>query len=90
MVDLLCDALSAKIEQLQEEKAEELNRNLLEKIPECPVNIQLHLTFYKLPSNVVFVIVRFVLKSSGRTKPSSAARLDTISVEPAKLTRPSR
>ena len=40
-VDLISDALNAKIKQLEEEKAEELSSSLLEKIPECPVNIKL-------------------------------------------------
>ena len=55
VVDLICDALNAKnvqlekekyglderIDQVEEEKAEELSRNIQEKIPECPVNIKL-------------------------------------------------
>ena len=51
VVDLICDAMSTKIEQqnarinqVEEEKAEELSSSLLEKIPECPVNIKLHFT----------------------------------------------
>ena len=54
VVDLISDALNAKIDQLEkersglkaridkveEEKAEELSRNMQEKIPECPVNYQ--------------------------------------------------
>ena len=72
MIELISDALNTKIEQLQEEKAEELSRNMLEKIPECPVNI--NLCFKKCtPINVLFVIVRFVLRSLRRINRSSAA-----------------
>ena len=38
--DLLEEAKDARIGQLEEEKSE-LRRSLLEKIPECPVNIKL-------------------------------------------------
>ena len=77
VVDLISDALIAKIEQLEEErsglnaridkveeeKAEELSRKMLEKIPECPVNIKLY--FEKCPP-LICLIVRFVLKCSRR------------------------
>ena len=64
LIELICDALSAKNEQLQEEKTQlqgektqlqeektqlqeektQLNNSILEKIPECPVNIKLYFT----------------------------------------------
>ena len=91
VVDLLCEAMSTKIEQLNariDQVEEEKASSLLEKIPECPVNIQFYFTKY--PSMFYLLLLRFVLKSSRRTSPSSAARLDTLSVEPARPTRPSR
>ena len=44
VIEEICDAMNAKNVQLEEEKAEELSSSLLEKIPECPVTIKLHLT----------------------------------------------
>lgn len=42
VVDLLCDAMCARIELLEEEKAG-LSNSVLEKIPECPVNVEFYL-----------------------------------------------
>ena len=42
VVDLLCDAMCARIELLEEEKTG-LSNSVLEKIPECPVNVEFYL-----------------------------------------------
>ena len=93
MVDLLCEAMEAKIEhlekknsQLEEEKKSQLSQSLLEKIPECPVNSHLRSQLQTNHFNALFL--RSVLSSSRRTSPSSAAWPDITSVEAAR--RPSR
>ena len=84
VVDLLCDAMCARIELLEEEKAG-LSNSVLEKIPECPVNVKVYLGI----ARYVF-FARFVLRSIRGTNPFSAAWQDTISVDPVGPTRPSR
>ena len=46
VIEEICDAMNAKNVELEEEKAEQLSNSLLEKIPECPVNIQFYFTKY--------------------------------------------
>ena len=84
VVDLLCDAMCARIELLEEEKTG-LSNSVLEKIPECPVNAKFYLESTR---NVFFA--RFVLRSIRGTNPFSAAWQDTISVDPVGPIRPSR
>ena len=53
----ICDQLEdAKDARMEEEKSE-LSKSLLEKIPECPVNIKLYFTVYtvrQIPSMFCF------------------------------------
>ena len=77
----------ARIDQLELEKTE-LTTNLLEKIPECPVNIKLYFTLSDKFLNALFP--RFVSISSRRISRSSAASLVTTSVDPARTTGTSR
>ena len=72
----------ARIDQLELEKTK-LTTNLLEKIPECPVNIKLYFTLSDKFLNVLFL--RFVLSSSRRTVLSTAAPSVTTSVDLARL-----
>ena len=46
--------LEARIDKLEEEKMTELNTSMLEKIPECPVNIKL---FCLLDDSVLFIFI---------------------------------
>ena len=83
----ICDQLEeAKDARMEEEKKSELRRSLLEKIPECPVNIKLD--FHTKSLNVLFL--RFVLTNSRRIARSTAASLVITSVGPARPTSPSR
>ena len=59
LVDLICDALNAKIERVVEEnsglnaKTKQFQEEKSRLIPECPVNIKLRLQF---PTNPMFYL----------------------------------
>ena len=58
LVELICDALNAKIERVEGENSDlnarigQLNEEKSQLIPECPVNIKLRLQF---PTNSSFI-----------------------------------